>query len=265
MITAAYITYPEIDPVLLEFGAFKVHWYGVAYVVGFIAAALIFRMLNKRWKVGLTDDDIILALLYCIIGVLLGGRLGYVLAYGGRVYIDSPAKIFAIWDGGMSFHGALVGIVIAGILIGKRFKVPFLRLADMAAVGTPVGLFFGRLANFVNGELWGRQTDVPWAAVVEGYPPRHPSQLYEALLEGVVLLVVLLLLARKKRADGFMFGIFMIGYGLFRFAVEFVREPDAQLGLILGPFTMGQALSVPLVLLGGWFVWRAMRAERDGS
>ena len=164
-------------------------------------------------------------------------------------------------NGGMSWHGGFIGIVIAGLLVSRRFKVPFLRLADMAAVGAPVGFFFGRLANFINDELWGRTTDVPWGMVFPGAGsiPRHPSQLYEALLEGLVLFVVLLVLARKRRADGFMFGVFMFGYGSFRFIIEFMREPDAQLGLLWGGATMGQLLSLPLIALGAWFVVRAIR------
>ncbi|MDP2183467.1 MAG: prolipoprotein diacylglyceryl transferase [Actinomycetota bacterium] len=257
------MTYPSIDPVLLRLGPVHVHWYGLAYVVGFIAAALLFRRLSRQWGVGLTDDDVLNALLYCVIGVLLGGRLGYVLFYGGRHYLDDPVRVFAIWDGGMAFHGGLAGIIIAGVLFARRVGVPFLRLADMAAVGAPVGFFFGRLANFINGELWGRVTDVSWAMVFPGAgaSPRHPSQLYEAVLEGLVMFVVLSVMARRRRPTGAIFGWMLLMYGSFRLLVEFVREPDAQLGLVLGPLTMGQLLSAPLVVLGVWFIWRALRAE----
>lgn len=257
----AVLTYPNIDPVLLRLGPVQVHWYGLAYVAGFIAAALLFRSLGRRWGVSLTDDDVLGAVLYCVIGVLLGGRLGYVLFYGGRYYLDNPGAVLAIWDGGMAFHGGLAGIILAGLLFARRVGVPFLRLADMAAVGAPVGFFLGRLANFINGELWGRVTDVPWAMVFPGAgpSPRHPSQLYEAVAEGLVIFVVLWVMARRRRPRGALFGWLLLMYGSFRLLIEFVREPDAQLGLIVGPLTMGQLLSVPLIVLGAWFIWRASR------
>lgn len=266
----AYLNYPEIDPVLFQVGPFAIHWYGLAYIVGFIAAGYLFAWLNRRWGIGFSADDILSVVLYCVVGVLIGGRLGYVLFYGGDTFRSDPLQVLRVWNGGMSWHGGFLGIVIAGLLVARRFKIPFLRLADMAAVGAPVGFFFGRLANFVNDELWGRTTDVPWGMVFPGAGsiPRHPSQLYEALLEGLVLFVVLLVLARKRRADGFIFGMFMLGYGSFRFMIEFMREPDAQLGLLWGGATMGQLLSLPLIALGVWFVAQAMRkaatkAQRD--
>lgn len=257
----AAIPYPSIDPVLISIGPIQVHWYGLSYVLGFLVAAWVMRVLNSRWSVGLTDDDIITAMLYCIVGAMLGGRLGYVIGYGGSSYWAEPISIFRVWDGGMAFHGALLGIVIAGVLFGRRVGVPFLRLADMAAVGTPVGLFLGRVANFINGELWGRTTDVPWAMVFPGAgaAPRHPSQLYEAGLEGMVLFAIMVMAARTKRDDGFVFGLFIMAYGIFRFAIEFLREPDAQLGFIIGATTMGQLLSVPLVVAGGWLIFRSTR------
>jgi phosphatidylglycerol:prolipoprotein diacylglycerol transferase len=255
----AFISYPQIDPVLLSLGPVQIHWYGVAYVVGLLAAGLVALWVNQVWDVGLTQDDIILGCLWAIIAVLIGGRLGYVLFYGLSAYLADPLTIIAVWDGGMSFHGGAAGLVVAGLLFARRVDVSFLRLADMVVVGLPVGILVGRLANFINGELWGRVTDVPWAMVVEGYPPRHPSQLYEAALEGLVILVVMLLLARKKRPDGFMFGVFLILYGVFRFTVEFFREPDQQLGFIAGDWvTMGMLLSVPLVIGGIWLVVRAL-------
>ncbi|MDH4139302.1 MAG: prolipoprotein diacylglyceryl transferase [Coriobacteriia bacterium] len=261
----AAIAYPQIDPVIVRIGPVGVHWYGLAYVAGFLVAGLVFRALNRRWKVGLTDDDVLTAVLYAIVGVLVGGRLGYVLFYGGTTYVEDPSRILLVWQGGMSWHGSFVGILLAGVLLKRRFKIPFLRLADMAAVGAPAGFFFGRLANFVNAELWGRATDLPWGMVFPGTDglPRHPSQLYEATLEGFVMFVVLMLLALRKRADGFFFGMFALMYGAFRFGIEFVREPDAQLGFILGPFTMGQALSAPLVLVGAYFVFRAVKQDRE--
>jgi phosphatidylglycerol:prolipoprotein diacylglycerol transferase len=256
----AYIAYPALDPVLIAVGPVRIHWYGVAYVVGLVAAGLIALWLNKRWEVGLTEDDIVLGSLWAIIAILVGARLGYVLFYGLSSYLAAPMTVFAVWDGGMSFHGGAVGLIIAGLLFSRRVEVSFLRLADIVVVGLPVGILLGRVANFVNNELWGRVTDVPWAFVVEGYPPRHASQLYEAALEGVVILVVMLLLARRKRPDGFMFGTFLMLYGVFRFTVEFFRQPDQQLGFLAGGWlTMGMLLSVPLMVAGVWLIVRALR------
>lgn len=242
-------------------------WYGLAYIIGFAVAGWIFYVLNRRWKLGLTGDDAMTAVLYSVIGVLLGGRLGYVIVYGGAEYWREPVRILQTWNGGMSWHGGFIGIVLAGLLLARRWKMPFLRIADLAAVGAPVGFGLGRLANFANNELWGRVTDLPWGVVFPGAGmlPRHPSQLYEALLEGVVMFAVLLWLARERRPDGLLFGVFMMLYGLFRFVVEFFREPDAQLGFLLRGATMGQLLSIPLILLGAYFVWRATTRDRPAD
>lgn len=257
----AVLTYPAIDPVFFTIGPIAVRWYGLSYVAGFIVAALVLSWLNRRWRVGLSTDDMLTAVMYCVIGVLVGSRIGWVVVYGGVDYLTDPLRIIATWEGGMSWHGGFVGILLAGFLLSRRFGVPFATLADMGAVGAPSGFFFGRIANFVNGELWGRTTDVPWAMVFPGAGPlpRHPSQLYEAALEGLVMFVVLVLLARTRRPSGFYLGAFMLMYGSFRSLVEFVREPDASLGFILGPLTMGQLLSLPVAALGAWIVWRALR------
>jgi len=264
MIALGTLVYPQIDPVIFHIGSLAVRWYGLAYVAGFIAAGLLLRWLDRRWQVGLSDDDQIDIVLAAIIGVIVGARLGYVLVYGLSSYVNAPLSVFAIWDGGMSFHGGLVGILVAGAFVARRKKISFLRLADMGAVGAPIGFGLGRLANFINDELWGRTTTLPWGMVFPtgGPLPRYPSQLYEALLEGVVLFCVMLLLARRKHADGLMFGVLLTLYGVFRIMVEFVREPDAQLGLIAGPFSMGQLLSVPMVIVGCWLIWRAVKAGR---
>ena len=262
----ASMAYPAIDPVAFAIGPFAVRWYGLSYVVGFVLAALVLRELNKRWGVGLSTDDMLDIVLVAVVGLVLGARLGYVLFYGVGAYWEEPLSVFAFWDGGMSFHGGLVGILAAGAFIAWRKGVPALRLFDMGAVGAPLGLLFGRLANFVNGELWGRVTEAPWGMVFPRAPgglPRHPSQLYEALLEGLVLFVVLWLLSRRKRGDGFMIGTMIGLYGIFRIVVEFFREPDIQLGFMAGSFTMGQLLSVPMVLAGAWLVWRAMRRPEN--
>ncbi len=261
------LTYPTINPVAVHLGPISIRWYGLAYVAGFIAAAWILRRLNRLWDVGITDDQQIDIVLAAVIGVIVGGRLGYVLFYGGTEYLREPLRIFATWDGGMSFHGGLAGILIAGWVVSRKIGIRFLQLVDLGAVGAPIGFFLGRLTNFVNGELWGRVTTVPWGMVFpSGGPlPRHPSQLYEAFLEGLVLLAVLLWMARKRRPEGFIFGTLLALYATFRILVEFVREPDLQLGFIAGPFTMGQLLSVPMLVAGVWFIWRALRSRSAGE
>ncbi|MDZ4177783.1 MAG: prolipoprotein diacylglyceryl transferase [Coriobacteriia bacterium] len=263
----AALMYPAIDPVLFEIGPLAVRWYGLSYVAGFIVAAMIFSWLNRRWKVGLSTDDMLTVVLYCVIGVLVGSRIGWVLFYGGSAYLLDPVRILATWEGGMSWHGGFLGILAAGWVLSRRLNLSFVTLADMGAVGAPAGFLFGRIANFINGELWGRVTDVPWGMVFPGAGPlpRHPSQLYEAGLEGLVMLVVLALLARNRRPAGFYFGAFMLLYGTFRALVELVREPDASLGFVLGPLTMGQVLSLPVALVGAWFVWRAVSSRMTGG
>lgn len=259
------IPFPEIDPVMLSLGPFSIRWYGMAYVAGFIAAGLVLRSLVKRWKVPLRDDDLLDIVLAGVIGLVAGARLGYVVFYGAGTYWEDPMSVLRFWDGGMSFHGGLIGIMLAGVLVARLKDVPVLRLFDLGAVGAPLGIFFGRLANFINGELWGRVTDVPWGMVFPNAPgtaPRHPSQLYEALLEGLVLFCILFVLSRRKRADGLLIGTLLALYAVFRLFIEFFREPDAHLGFILGPLTMGQLLTAPMLIAGAWLVWRALRVER---
>lgn len=258
----ASIAYPNIDPVLVEIGPIAIRWYGLAYVAGFIIAALVMRSLVRRWNIALTDDDLLDIVLVAVIGLVAGARLGYVVFYGAGTYWDDPLSILAFWDGGMSFHGGLVGVMLAGWLIAKKKGVPVLRLFDLGAVGAPLGIFFGRIANFINGELWGRETDVPWGMVFPRAPggmPRHPSQLYEAVLEGLVIFIVLFVLSRRKRRDGLIIGTLLVLYSVFRTAIEFFREPDIQLGFIFGPFTMGQLLTAPMLIAGGWLIGRALR------
>jgi phosphatidylglycerol:prolipoprotein diacylglycerol transferase len=262
--TPAVIAYPAIDPVLLRLGPFSVRWYGLAYIVAFIGSGLILYWLAKRWKLGLTADDAVLVVLYAVIGVIVGARLGYVIIYGAGQYWAHPAKIFAIWDGGMSFHGGLAGILIAGWFAARSLEMPFLTLCDLGAVGAPIGFLLGRIGNFINGELWGRPSSVPWAMIFPGAgpQPRHPSQLYEAFFEGVVLLTVMIVLALRlpPRPRGEMLGWLLTLYGVFRIGVEFFREPDVQIGFLFGGVTMGQLLSVPMVALGIWLIWRSRRA-----
>lgn len=262
------IPFPNIDPVFFELGPLQVRWYGLAYVAGFVVAGLVMRSLVRRWDIRLTDDDLLDIVLVAVIGLVAGARLGYVLFYGAGAYWDDPLTVLAFWDGGMSFHGGLAGIMLAGWWIARRKGVSPLRLFDLGAVGAPIGIFFGRIANFINGELWGRPTDVPWGMVFPRAPdnvPRHPSQLYEAVLEGLVIFLVLFVLSRKKRPEGLYIGTLLVLYAVFRTVVEFFREPDAQLGFIAGPFTMGQLLTLPVAVGGVWLVWRALKAQRAGA
>ncbi|MDO8964889.1 MAG: prolipoprotein diacylglyceryl transferase [Coriobacteriia bacterium] len=263
----AAFAFPPIDPVAFHLGPVAVRWYGLAYLVGFLFAWWMLKVVDERWEMGLGPDGRTDAILASVIGVIAGGRLGYVLVYGAGAYLREPLRVFALWDGGMSFHGALAGILLAAIWVSRRSGVSFLRLCDAGAAGVPLGLLLGRLANFVNGELWGRTTSVPWGVVFPGAGPvpRHPSQLYEAGLEGVVLLVVMLLLARTRRPDGELFGWLVGLYGVFRIFVEFFREPDIQVGFVAGAVTMGQVLSVPMVALGIWLVWRARTRGRASA
>lgn len=261
----ASLVYPGIDPVALRLGPLAVHWYGIAYLVGFASAYAIMRGLVRRWRLNLSEDDLLNIVLAAVVGVLLGGRLGYVLFYGGMEYLRAPLKVLAVWDGGMSFHGGLAGILIAGALVSWRMGVPWLTLCDLGSVGAPIGIFFGRLANFVNDELWGRVTTAPWGVVFpSGGPlPRHPSQLYEAVLEGLVTFAVVVWIATRSAppSRGIIFGTLLTMYGSLRIVVELFREPDAQIGFLWGGVTMGQLLSIPLVLTGvALIVWSRRRA-----
>ena len=248
--------YQNLDPVALSLGPLVVRWYGLAYVAGFALAAFIIYRIARRWRLGLTMDDLLTLMICAIVGVVVGGRLGYVLFYGDGYYLAHPLEILAFNQGGMSFHGGLVGLLAGGAVAARLTRVPYLTLADLGAIAAPLGLFFGRCANFVNGELWGAPTDGPWGVVfggAAGMMPRHPSQLYEAVLEGLVIFCVLFALSRRlpPRPRGTFVGAFLVLYGIFRFLIEFVREPDVQLGYLWGGWlTMGQLLSAPLVVAG---------------
>ena len=248
--------YQNLDPVAFAIGPLVVRWYGIAYVLGFLFAGLIMSRLAKRWRIEV-DADALLTIICCVIvGVIVGARLGYCLFYGDGYYLEHPLDILAFQQGGMSFHGGLIGALLSGIVAAKLTGIPYLTLADLGAIVAPIGLFLGRCANFVNGELWGAPTDLPWGVVFggsAGMMARHPSQLYEALLEGVLLFIVLFALSRKvpPRPRGTFIGVFLVVYGIARFAIEFVRQPDAQLGYLYGGWvTMGQVLSAPLVVVG---------------
>ena len=261
--------YQSLDPVALSLGPFQIRWYGLAYVFGFVVAGFIIWRIAKRWKVRFNEDALFTIMLCAIVGIILGARLGYCLFYGNGYYLENPLEILMFNKGGMSFHGGLIGGLLSGIVAAKITHIPYLTLADIAVIGAPWGLFFGRCANFVNGELWGAQTDLPWGVVFGGTAgtiPRHPSQLYEAVLEGLIIFIVLFALSRKNppRPRGTFLGTFLIMYGVFRFCIEFVRQPDSQLGYLLGTdwLTMGQCLSAPLVIIGiGVLAWAIIKRQ----
>ena len=248
--------YQGLDPIAFSLGPLVVRWYGLAYVLGFVCVAAIIYFVAKRWKLGMSEDNLLTLMVCAIVGVVLGARIGYVLFYGDGYYLSHPLEILAFNQGGMSFHGGLVGLLIGGAVAARMTRIPFLTLADLGSIAAPIGLFFGRCANFVNGELWGAPTDGPLGVVfggAAGMMPRHPSQLYEAVLEGIVIFCVLFALSRKRppRPQGTFLGAFLVLYGIFRFLIEFVREPDVQLGYLWGGWlTMGQVLSAPLIVAG---------------
>jgi phosphatidylglycerol:prolipoprotein diacylglycerol transferase len=246
------VPYPKIDPEIVRIGPFAVRWYGVMYLIGFVLSYLLVSYQIKKKGLRISKDTIVSLYSYLVLGLMAGARLGYVLFYDLSTYIRHPLEIFAVWHGGMSFHGGLIGSIVAGIFFCKKFKLDFWQMADMVMVTAPIGLALGRLGNFINGELYGRVTSVPWAMVFpSGGPlPRHPSQLYELVLEGVVLFVILWSLKDKGFRPGLLSSLFLFLYGLFRFLAEFFREPDVQLGFILGPLTMGQLLSSGMIVLG---------------
>ncbi|WP_439817900.1 prolipoprotein diacylglyceryl transferase [Zavarzinia sp. CC-PAN008] len=258
------IPYPMIDPVALEVGPVVLRWYALAYIVGLIAAWRLMVRLARQPGSPVPEKDADDFLIWATLGVILGGRLGYILFYNFNQYLADPLSILLIWHGGMSFHGGMLGVVIAMIVFARRRGIPLFALSDMVSLGVPIGLFFGRIANFINGELWGRPTDVAWAMVFPRDPaqvPRHPSQLYEAVLEGLVLLAVVWLVNLRfdaRRRPGLVTGTFLIGYGTARIICEFFREPDVQLGFLAFGTTMGQILSVPMILFGIWMVRHAL-------
>lgn len=267
----AIMPYPEIDPIAFSVGPVDVHWYGIAYVVGIMLGWFYARRLIETPRLWAGEapmsrvqlDDF---LVWAAVGIILGGRIGYILFYDFPNVAAEPLRAIQIWNGGMSFHGGFAGTTLAMLLFARRHRIPVWSLFDIVAAVVPIGLFFGRIANFVNGELWGRLSDAPWAVVFPQAGPfaRHPSQLYEAGLEGIVLLAVLALAiwrfdALKRR--GLVTGIFVCGYALSRITVEFFREPDAQLGYLYGGWlTMGMLLSLPMLAVGVWAVFRARAA-----
>jgi phosphatidylglycerol:prolipoprotein diacylglycerol transferase len=261
---------PAIDPVALSLGPLQVRWYGLMYLLGFIAGWALGRYRAARPASSWTGQQVDDLLFYIALGIVVGGRVGYVLFYNLDALLQNPLLLFKVWEGGMSFHGGFLGVLIAMVLFARKVNRPFFVVTDFIAPLIPPGLLFGRIGNFINGELWGRVTDLPWAVVFHspgaGALPRHPSQLYEAVLEGIALFVILWLYSAKPRPTMAVSGLFLLCYGLFRFGVEFVREPDAHMGFIAaGWLTMGQLLSLPMIPIGIAFIGWAYRgwAQRD--
>lgn len=262
--------FPEFDPVLVQIGPFAIRWYALAYVAGIL--------LGWRWAVGLvrnarlwvnrpppvTPEQIDDLVLWVTVGIIVGGRLGHVLFYTPSLIVEDPVQIVQVWKGGMSFHGGAIGVFLAMIFFAMRNRIDLWRLGDVVAPAVPIGLFFGRIANFINGELWGRPTTLPWGIVFPGAggEPRHPSQLYEAALEGLLLFAILMWAthgAKLLNRRGVVMGLFTAGYGLIRVSLENVREPDAYLPAFPFGLTMGMMLSIPMILFGLWLIWRGMR------
>lgn len=272
----AGIPFPQIDPELFSIGPLSIKWYGLAYVAGFLLGLTYVNRLitDKRlWRnektmlapVSLKNVDDLL--LWCVVGVIVGGRLGFLLFYGlvyqADYYLSNPMRMIATWEGGMSFHGGFLGVVVAVIIYARRKNIDMFRIGDVIAGAAPIGLFFGRIANFINAELWGRETEMPWGVLFPGHEtPRHPSQLYEAFLEGLVLFIIIRWLAYRYDAfkrPGLLTGVFFAGYGAARFFVEFLRDSEHR---FLGEdhwFTMGMALSLPMLIVGGAFIYRAYK------
>jgi len=281
------VQFPDFNPVLLHIGFLSIRWYALAYIAGILLGWwYATRLVNTASLWGpagppITPKQIDDLVLWITLGVILGGRTGYVIAYGQGKYAADPLEIFKIWDGGMSFHGGFVGVAVAIIGFSLANKINMLKLGDLVAPCAPFGLFFGRIANFINGELWGRVTHVPWGVVFcnqrlmdasgacpAGLDPRHPSQLYEAGLEGIALFLILRWATHRAgwlKREGALVGLFMMFYGLFRISLENVRQPDEGLDHLPFGLTMGIILSTPMVLIGAWLIWRAWRLARDGE
>jgi len=262
-LTLAALTFPQFDPIALEIGPLAIRWYALAYVVGLVAAWMYCRQLSAYSPAKISKEDFDDFLLWATLGVVLGGRLGYVLFYNLPYYLDNPLEALYVWQGGMAFHGGFLGVILALLLFSRARSIPLLALSDIVACAAPIGLFLGRIANFINGELYGRVTDVPWGMVFPhaGPEPRHPSQLYQAGMEGLLLFIVLLLavLAGAQRRPGLLSGLFLVGYGVARIIGEFFREPDSHIGFLLGGTTMGQWLSLPMILAGLGLLMLAQR------
>ena len=252
------LEFPNINPVAVDLGIIKIRWYALSYIVGILLSWFLILKIIKIKKIDLNSKEISDLVSNCMIGIIIGGRLGYVFFYNPEYYSNNLLEIFKIWNGGMSFHGGFIGVIFAVIYSSKLFKTPILTFADLIAIVAPVGLFFGRLANFINGELFGRTTNHSFGIIFPngGDLPRHPSQLYEAFFEGIVLFIILwvmMYIFDLLKKPGIISSLFILLYGLFRFFIEFFREPDQHIGLLYFEFSMGQILSLPMILIGLYF------------
>lgn len=259
-----YIDFPNISPVALAVGPFVLRWYALAYLIGILSAWFLVKRDIAKYSINITKAQLDDLVFFTTLGIILGGRLGYILFYGKDYFWHHLGEIFAVWHGGMSFHGGIIGVIVALYYFAKKYKFPFLKITDLVALYVPIGIFLGRLTNFVNDELWGRVTDVPWAVKFPsgGFMPRHPSQLYEALSEGILMLIILNLLWRKefvRNHHGIISSVFLIVYTLSRFCMEFFREPDEQIGFILGQNTLGQLLSLPFLFIGLYILNKSVK------
>ena len=269
-----YFVFPDFDPIAIQLGPLAIRWYSLSYVVGLLLAWRYCLRLAKKPPHLVTAEQLDDFLTWAVLGVILGGRLGFVLFYQPAFFLANPGAILKVWEGGMAFHGGLAGVTLAMIIFARRRHIKLLTLTDMIAAAAPIGLFLGRIANFINGELYGRVTDVPWAVIFRhaGDQPRHPSQLYEAALEGLVLFAIQTWMIfgpwKSLRRPGLTTGVFIGGYALARMSVEYFRQPDDYVGeggfLLLGT-TMGQWLSVPLLLGGAYLAWRALRRPPENE
>ena len=261
LVASTHWVFSGIDPILVNIGPLAVRWYGLMYLVGFVAAYYLAK--SRLQRTGWNEDDLSDLLFWGFMGVILGGRVGYVLFYQFSYFLSDPLYLFKIWEGGMSFHGGLLGVITAIFLFAKKKQSTFLVVGDFVAPLVPIGLGAGRIGNFLNAELWGRTTDVPWGIIfpAAGNVARHPSQLYQFALEGVVLFTVVWWYSKKPRGAGAVGGMFLLCYGVFRFIVEFFREPDAHLGLYATGLSQGQYLSLPMVMLGAYLIYRAQRTH----
>jgi phosphatidylglycerol:prolipoprotein diacylglycerol transferase len=271
---SATIPFPEIDPIIISFGEvplvgeLALRWYSLSYLAGIVFAWWYIRRVAAKPGAPMSKDHIDDMMFWGTVGIIVGGRLGYVLFYGEGKFFDDPLLILRFADGGMSFHGGLIGVVLAVILFSKKHKLDLMRVSDLIAIVSPIGLLAGRVANFINGELWGRPTDVPWAMIFPTDPsgqPRHPSQLYEAFGEGLLLFIILQFLYHKtslpKKHPGIIAGLFFVGYGLARITVEFFREPDSHIGLVAG-ISRGQMLSAPMFMLAAWLIYKGINYQK---
>lgn len=261
------LAYPEISPILVQIGPLAIRWYALAYLLGIVLGWGLIKHICRKYGFKLEKKQLEDLVFYITLGIILGGRFGYVAFYGEKI-IQHWYEVFEIWKGGMSFHGGAIGVIVALFCFARRYKMSFFAISDIVVLVVPIGLFLGRLANFVNDELWGRVSDVPWAVRFPngGFLPRHPSQLYEAFFEGIVMFVVLNCLWRYswvRDHRGLVSGLFAVLYGVFRILMEQFREPDAHMGFFFGSFTMGQLLSVPFILLGLYGLFVALRPQNQ--